>query len=266
MEMGKLLKQARLEAGLSQRQLCGDEITRNMLSQIENGSARPSMATLRYLASRLNKPISFFLEEDSLSPNQALMNLARDAYAAGEYTKTLDSFSNYQAPDSLCDAEKNLLVLLCNLALAQTAIGDGRLPYARSLLNAAAEAGSHTPYYTPDLQRRRLLLLAQAAPEDAVSIAAQLPGDDSELLLRAEACLRSGQADRCANLLDAAGEQNTARWNLLRGDAAYRLGEYEQAISFYLHTEDQALSQLEQCYQHLENYKMAYYYACKQRK
>ena len=57
MELGQLLKQARLEAGLSQRQLCGSEITRNMLSQIENGSAHPSMATLRYLAGRLNKPI-----------------------------------------------------------------------------------------------------------------------------------------------------------------------------------------------------------------
>ena len=63
MELGQRLRQARLEAGLSQRQLCGEVITRNMLSQIENGSARPSMETLRYLASRLGKPISFFLEE-----------------------------------------------------------------------------------------------------------------------------------------------------------------------------------------------------------
>ena len=43
MELGEKLRQARMEAGLSQRQLCGDVITRNMLSQIENGAARPSM-------------------------------------------------------------------------------------------------------------------------------------------------------------------------------------------------------------------------------
>ena len=67
MELGQLLKQARLEAGLSQRQLCGDEITRNMLSQIENGSAKPSMETLRYFATQLGKPISFFLEEEAAS-------------------------------------------------------------------------------------------------------------------------------------------------------------------------------------------------------
>ena len=37
MELGEKLRLARLEAGLSQRALCGDEITRNMLSRIENG-------------------------------------------------------------------------------------------------------------------------------------------------------------------------------------------------------------------------------------
>ena len=52
MELGEKIKQARLEAGLSQRQLCGDTVTRNMLSQIENGSARPSMDTLRFFAAR----------------------------------------------------------------------------------------------------------------------------------------------------------------------------------------------------------------------
>ena len=49
MDLGEKLKKVRLEAGLSQRQVCGERITRNMLSQIENGSARPSMDTLRYL-------------------------------------------------------------------------------------------------------------------------------------------------------------------------------------------------------------------------
>ena len=58
MELGQRLKAARLEMGLSQRQLCGDVITRNMLSQIENGSARPSMDTLRYLAAQLGRPIA----------------------------------------------------------------------------------------------------------------------------------------------------------------------------------------------------------------
>ncbi len=63
MSLGEKLRLARQEAGLSQRALCGDAITRNMLSQIENGVAKPSMATLQYLAGRLQKPVSYFLEE-----------------------------------------------------------------------------------------------------------------------------------------------------------------------------------------------------------
>ena len=56
MNLGEKLRLARVEAGLSQRELCGDRITRNMLSQIENGLASPSVATLQYLA---QGPVSY---------------------------------------------------------------------------------------------------------------------------------------------------------------------------------------------------------------
>ena len=88
MELGEKLKQARLEAGLSQRQLCGEEITRNMLSLIENGSAKPSMTTLQYLAARLGKTVSYFLEETAvLSPNQQIMASARQLYDSGNFAE-----------------------------------------------------------------------------------------------------------------------------------------------------------------------------------
>lgn len=78
MELGEKLLKARQEAGLSQRQLCGEVITRNMLSQIEHGTAKPSMDTLKYLASRLEKPISYFLEEDlDTAPLEALRELQK---------------------------------------------------------------------------------------------------------------------------------------------------------------------------------------------
>ncbi len=70
MELGEKIRLARLEAGLSQRQLCGGEITRNMLSLIEHGTARPSMKTLAYLAHKLGKPIGYFLEEDALDQSE----------------------------------------------------------------------------------------------------------------------------------------------------------------------------------------------------
>lgn len=88
MELGEKLKQARLAAGLSQRQLCGDEITRNMLSQIENGAAKPSMATLSYLAGRLGKSVGWFLDEEAeehsaLIEAVTVLKQAEDAIADG---------------------------------------------------------------------------------------------------------------------------------------------------------------------------------------
>ena len=82
MELGKKLRAARQEAALSQRERCGDQITRNMLSQIENGAARPSMDTLQYLAGRLGKSVSFFLEDGAIDPEQCRMEQARAAFGA----------------------------------------------------------------------------------------------------------------------------------------------------------------------------------------
>lgn len=89
MELGQKIRQARLDAGLSQRQLCGEEITRNMLSLIEHGAAHPSMKTLAYLARKLGKPISYFLEEDAQDPSDLAESakMLRQAKAALEEGK-----------------------------------------------------------------------------------------------------------------------------------------------------------------------------------
>lgn len=263
MELGKKLKQARLDAGLSQRQLCGDEITRNMLSQIENGSARPSMDTLRYLAARLEKPMSYFLE-DAPSPAEARMAQARGALRAGEYADIPALLEDL--PDSCFDEERQLLLTLAALALAEQAIREGRLPYARQLLQNAVRPSL---YYTAELERRRLLLLAQAAPEEGQGIAELLPAVDGELMLRARAAFARGDHRRCIALLDAAEDQTDPGWCLLRGDACYAAGDAAGAKEYYHRAEDalpqQVYPRLERCYEQLEDYKMAYFYARKQR-
>ena len=155
MELGVRLKQARQEAGLSQRQLCGDVITRNMLSQIENGSARPSMDTLQYFARQLGKPVSYFLDEESVKlPNQDVLQRARQASGM----ECLQILEGYQSPDPVFDPERWLLETLTCLDLAQQAIEQQKYPYAHSLLDRAQQAGEKTPYFTRDIHRRWLLL------------------------------------------------------------------------------------------------------------
>ncbi|MBR4972560.1 MAG: helix-turn-helix transcriptional regulator [Oscillospiraceae bacterium] len=159
MELGEKIRQARLELGLSQRQLCGDVITRNMLSQIENGSANPSMSTLQYLAGQLGKPISYFLQEETvLSPNLRLLQNARQAYAKKQYREMLDMNDLYQSPDPLFDEEWHYLCALCALALAEQRIAQGDWTGAESLLENVHRGSI---YYRVDMERRRKQLLLQ---------------------------------------------------------------------------------------------------------
>ena len=113
MELGEKIRLARQQAGLSQRQLCGEDITRNMLSLIENGGAKPSVKTLTILAERLGKPVSYFLDEDARDPEAvsgAFENLrkARQALTAGKDRYASQLLEDITAPELL--REKLLLM------------------------------------------------------------------------------------------------------------------------------------------------------------
>lgn len=269
MELGERIRKARLEAGLSQRQLCGDTITRNMLSLIESGRAKPSMDTLACLASRLGKSMGYFLEAQAVtSPNQSIMDSARAAYTAGDCRGALAALENYREPDGVFDPERYLLGALAAMGLASQAVTEGKDAYALNLLEKAGAWGGQTAYWTEDLERRRLLLEFRAAPARAEVLAQTLPEDPSELLLRGQAALDRGAWARCGEILDAAGIRDEA-WYLLRGQAAMALGDYKTAAG-YLHRAEERFAAvcvpaLERCYRELEDYKQAYVYACKQR-
>ncbi len=265
MALGERIKTARLEKGLSQRQLCGDTITRNMLSLIENGSAKPSMDTLCILAARLEKPIGYFLEEDvQVSPNQALILRARTAPAK----EALALLRDYKTPDPLFDPECYLLTALSCMELAAQALAENRMHLAENYLQQAAEAGSRTPYYLPETEQRRLLLCHKAGMASAPELAEQLPNNTDELMLRAQAALENGDAVWCAALLDAVSRRNS-QWYYLRGEACFLQNHYTDAANYYRQAEadlpNAVYSRLEQCYKELEDFKQAYLYACKQR-
>ncbi len=264
MELGEKLKKARLEAGLSQRQLGGEVITRNMLSLIENGSAKPSMKTLQYLAGRLGKSVSWFLEEEgAVSPNASLMASARRLYDGGEYSQAALVLEGYQGPDGVFDRERDLLWVLCHLALARKALEEGREPYARTLLD---KSDIPLPYCAEDLGRQRLLLRGRLRGE---GVSPSLPSLDEELILRGKEALEGGDLLRAGQLLDAAEDQRDMHWLLLRGQVFLAAGDWKAAAEkLHLCEADfprQTAGMLELCYKELGDYKKAYEYACRQR-
>ncbi len=248
MTLGEKLKEARLAAGLSQRQLCGEKITRNMLSQIENGTARPSMDTLQYLADRLEKPVGYFLEENGK------LAQCRMAYENRDWASVVEL-----AGEEVGEAA--LMKACAQLELAEQMLADGRELYALRLL----EEWRGIPGYTECLERKRLLLLGRLRPE-AVEL---LPSMDEELLLRALWALQNRAAARAAELLDAAEDQAAPQWKLLRGRAEYLRQAYAKAAEYLTGVEkefpQETVQMLEHCYRELGDYKMAYHYACLQR-
>ncbi len=267
MELGERLRQARLEKGLSQRQLCGDEITRNMLSQIENGSAKPSMDTLRYLAGQLGKSVGYFLEEETASPNQSVMEAARTAWKDRDCQQVLSVLQDYTPADSAYDDEKGLLEILALLKQAEDALAEGRIALAEAGLVKVTERKETTLYYTQGLEKRRLELLFQINPEQAKSLVRGLPDFTDELLLRAGAALSEGNILSAGRILDAALPTDNPAWHLLRGKVYMQAEAYSSAIAHFQKAQQgkEVLALLERCHRELEDYKMAYHYACKLR-
>ena len=264
MALGERIRKLRVERGLSQRQLCGDKITRNMLSQIENGSARPSMDTLRYLAQQLGLPLSYFLEEEgTVSVNQSLMAEARQAFAQRQWETVRSLLQKFQSPDEIFTWEKELLLVKTNLALAQQAIEEKRGPYARQLLREAKDQVS--PYCGRELELQRQLLLAKAGEAEE---AMEFPELSQMLRIKAAQALEKGEFVRAQAYLEAEDTPDGA-WYWLRGQVFFAAGEYQQAAQCFHKVEEEmgrpAYEKLEQCYQAMEDYKMAYTYACKQK-
>ena len=258
MALGQRIKQARLEAGLSQRQLCGDTITRNMLSLIESGKARPGMDTLTVLASRLGKPVSWLLEEDVVvSPEQAVLEQARQAYCREDFTQVIRILETLAVPGP----EEKLLMLLCLCRAGEQALAQGKNVYARSLLDKAEQVAEDCIYICPALGYWRLFLEAKAGGK----LGAELVGLADQLLLLEGASFSPEQG---AKALDAMVNRDDD-WYCRRGKIYVERGEYARGAELLHRVEDRypqvCAPLLEVCYRELGDYKRAYEYACRQK-
>src|SRR6266852_3963237 len=63
--LGERLRKARTEAGLTQGQLGAPHFTRAYVSAVELGKIRPSVKSLEFIAAKLGKPTSYFMEEQA---------------------------------------------------------------------------------------------------------------------------------------------------------------------------------------------------------
>jgi tetratricopeptide (TPR) repeat protein len=94
--LGERIRARRRELGLTQADLAGTRLSKGFISLIEKGRARPSIATLRLLARRLQKPIGYFVEGDTSLSRKALHARLASGWIAlkrGEFTQAAEIFA-----------------------------------------------------------------------------------------------------------------------------------------------------------------------------
>lgn len=148
MNIGDKVKNLRLSKMMTQKQLAGDMITRNMLSRIENGAALPSVPTIVYLAERLNVPAGFLLADENDSFLYRKMSLISDikkAYTEGEYSIARELCAKLNDGN---DDEINYIISECDLKIASDEVMAGNLHSARRYLDESLIYASKTFYRT----------------------------------------------------------------------------------------------------------------------
>ena len=129
--IGEKIRAERLRADLTQSELAGDHITRNMLSMIENGEATPSLDTVVYIADRLNVPAGIFFAEserdEALFTKADAVSKARALFADGHFDDAADVCKPHPYDDEL------------SLILAESLLKRAESYMERFMLKSAAE-------------------------------------------------------------------------------------------------------------------------------
>ena len=148
MELGEKIKALRTSKLMTQTELAGNEITRNMLSRIENGAAQPSLDTLKYIAAKLNVSPGFLLadagDEDMYIKHSDITGI-KTAYLTGDYRICRDMCINSK---SASDDEIQLILAECTKRIAVEEFNRGNLHLACEYFDLALESCAGTIYDT----------------------------------------------------------------------------------------------------------------------
>ncbi len=285
MTLGQRIRSARVERGMTQKQLVGDHITRNMLSKIENDSATPSVRTLEYLAHRLELPVSYFIADSRYSDGSSPDGLdeMRKAYKEGRYTDCIQLLEKSREVGTT--DEGYLLRARSDLGAAHEALEEGNVALAKEYADSADYYNKQGIYYSAAVDAEMSLILAECALKLDISefeynakeyeqAVRAISFSDRYKLDKSEYLIRQNETELAHKLLDEVKTSDdimNTRKLYLTGLCLMTEGNFSDAIEPLKKAEELNESTaidaaLEKCYMELDDYKMAYFYASKQLK
>ena len=149
--LGKKIKNIRKIRKLTQTELTGTKVTRNMLSRIENGAANPSLDTLEYLADGLGVSVSYLLSEDDdllFYEKKEKITQIYKAYDAKNYAACISLINSMSGMDD----ELNYILSVSYLEYGKTMVKRGSLTTAIKYLELSAKHCSLTVIDTQHLE------------------------------------------------------------------------------------------------------------------
>ena len=152
MNIGERIRELRISKLMTQADLAGDRITRNMLSCIENGSSNPSLSTIVYIAGRLGVPAGFLLaEQGDEMAYRKMSNLSniKKAYTTGD-VQSCRSLCLSGCPEP--DDEISLLLANCDAEIAVEEFWRGRLRSSCRFFDEALSYAEKTIYSTDAIE------------------------------------------------------------------------------------------------------------------
>lgn len=167
-ELGKRIKEARLAKKMTQSELVGTFITRNMLSRIESGNACPSVKTLEYLAGRLDLPAGSLIsdevqgEEDSDRNAQQLITVKR-LYRESDYHDCIKAAEKLTGSEF--EDEGQAITARCCIALSEKAMNSGDKTAAIKYAKQALELSDKGIYKSREISVDATLKLSEIAGE-----------------------------------------------------------------------------------------------------
>lgn len=165
-ELGKRIKEARLAKKMTQSEVVGTFITRNMLSQIESGAASPSIKTLEYIARALDIPLNQLMTDDDPPVSSVVSGgtestylSAKQKYHTQDYIAVIHSLEPTLTEDNSLYDETAALLAITYYKQAQQEFKEHLFSQGIAYAKKSAALATKGMFSSSELKTKALLLL-----------------------------------------------------------------------------------------------------------